>query len=272
MTKTIEQIYLLGGEPRQRFHFRFPVTKLRKRSEIHKAILQASKQSSTWIATRSDSTDDMLRESLGIGRPGHRLKLGRLLLLFPPRLDRLVALEEFFNPVAWGTGSLRLLPHEELAEVLGAENNRDLFIGGFIEPKTETLILYRGDFDRLAVPLSLFKAFGSGPKPDPALSFTDHGQTVCLGAYEAAADAILYEMDSDYRRRINNKRRQEDRSFGASLRRLRILKGLRQSDFDSIPAKTIARIERGEVGTPRRETLQAIAKQLGVDSEDFQSF
>jgi Helix-turn-helix len=275
MTTTIEQVYLLGGEPRERFRFRLRVTNLRKRSEIHRAILQAPKQSCAWIATRSNATDDLLREVFTSGQPrtSFRPRLGRLLLLFPPRFDSLPALEELFDPVAWGTAALRLLAHEELAEVLGAENRRDLLIGGFVDPRTNTLMVYRGDFTRLAVPLSLFKALGTGPRPNPsALSFTDFGQTVCLGHYQAAADAILYEADSDYRRRINAKRRQEDRSFGASLRRLRVLKGLRQSDFNSIPARTIARIERGEVGKPHRDTVEKIAKYLRIEPDDIEAY
>jgi hypothetical protein len=275
MTKTTEQIYLLGGEPRERFRFRPPVAQLRKRSEIQQAILQAPKHASIWIATRSDLTDDLLREvwASASKRTSILPRLGRLLVLFPPRLDSLPALEELFDPVIWGTASLRLLPYEELAVVLGAAKRRDLFIGGFVDPKTETLILYRGDFARLAVPLSNFKAPGSGPKPNPsALSFTDYGQTICLGSYQAAGDAILHEMDPDFRRRINAKRREEDRSFGASLRRLRILKGLRQSDFNGIPAKTIARVERGEVGKPHQATLQKIAHHLGVPAEDIATY
>jgi hypothetical protein len=275
MPMATEQIYLLGGELGKRFRFRLPVAKLRKQREMHEAIIQAPKQSSVWIATRAEATDDLLRAVLSLGRPrtNYKPRLGRLLLLFPPRLDSLPALEELFAPVAWGSASLRVLPYEEIAEVLAAENPHDLFIGGFVDPATEMLILYRGDFERLAMPLSLCKAWGSGPKPNPAeLSFTDCGQTVCLGDYQAATDAILYEMDPRYRRRLNAKRRDRDRSFGASLRRLRVLKGLRQSDFTSIAAKTIARIERGEVGNPHRATVEKIAKFLHVAPQDIESY
>jgi hypothetical protein len=193
--------------------------------------------------------------------------------LFPPRPDSLPALEDLFDAVAWGTASFKLLPHAELAEVLGSANRHDLFIGGFVDPGTETLVLFRGDFERLVVPLSVFKAFGDGPEPNPsALSLLDYGQTVGLGDYQAASDAILYEVDSDYRRRINARRREEDRSFGACLRRLRVLKGLRQSDFGTIPARTIARIERGETGKPHRATLLKLAKRLGVVPEEIERY
>ena len=274
MTKSSEPLYLLGDGFARGFRFRRPVVRLRKRSEIHEAILQARKQSSVWIATKSHSTDQLLRaafEHAKASLPPPRL--GRMLLLFPPRPDTLPTLEELFDPIAWGTSSLRLLPPEELAEVVDAENRHELFVGGFVDPKTDTLILYRGDFERLSVPLSILKALGAGPKPDPsALSFTDYGQTVRLGDYQAASDAILYEADRDYRRQINAKRRKEERSFGACLRRLRILKGLRQNDFDSIPAKTIARIERGEVAKPHRTTLHKIAQRLDVEPSEIETY
>lgn len=272
MTKTADRVYFLGGQPKKRFRFPTPVTNVKKRSEIHNAMLQATKHASLWIATKAESTDDLLLMA-GQAKESLRPTLGRMLMLFPPRLGTLPALEELFSPVAWGTTSFQLLPYEELAEVVSAGHRHDLFIGGFVDPKTDTLILYRGDFDRLAVPLSLFKALGSGPTPDPsALAFTDYGQTVCLGVYEAASDAILYEADPEYRRKINAKRRDEDKSFGACLRRLRVLKGLRQSDFNSIPAKTIARIERGEVGKPHQATLQKIAKDLGVAPDQIETY
>ncbi len=275
MRKTIEQVYLLGGEPRERFRFRRPVAMLRRRSEIQQALAKAPAPSSVWIATRAEATDDLLRAVLSSSRPRTVFgpRLGRLLLLHPPRLDSLPALEELFDTIAWGTASLRLLPHQELAEVLGAETRRDLFIGGFVDARTETLILYRGDLARLALPLSMFRALGDGPKPEPAaLRFADSGQTLCLGKYEAAADAILYEADPEYRRRLNAKRRHEEKSFGASLRRLRILKGLRQNDFNSIAGKTIARIERGEVAKPHGETLHKIANHLGVAPQDIETY
>jgi hypothetical protein len=275
MTKVAERIYLLGGQPREPFRFPLPVSKLRKLSEIHEAILQAPKYSSAWIATRPDSTDDFLREAWTVSgaQGGSRRRLGRMLLLFPPRPDSLPALEDLFDAVAWGTASFRLLPHTELVEVWGAATRHDLFIGGFVDSETETLVLYRGDFERLVVPLSIFQAFGDGPEPDPsALSLLDCGQTVGLGDYQAASDAILYEVDADYRRRINARRRQEDKSFGACLRRLRVLKGLRQSDFGTITAKTIARIERCETGNPHRATLRRIAKRLGVGPEEIESY
>lgn len=104
------------------------------------------------------------------------------------------------------------------------------------------------------------------------LRLTDHGRTVALGDYEAAADAILYELDPDYRRRLKKQRRQGERTFGASLMRLRKQRRLKRSDFAPISPKEIARIERNEVEKPHARTLETIADRLGIRPEEIDSY
>jgi hypothetical protein len=58
---------------------------------------------------------------------------------------------------------------------------------------------------------------------------------------------------------LNKERRLNERSFSAALRRLRLQRGLKQGDFIPFTAKTIARIERSEVGKPHGKPLQIIA-------------
>jgi transcriptional regulator with XRE-family HTH domain len=82
----------------------------------------------------------------------------------------------------------------------------------------------------------------------------------------------LYEADPEYRSRLTAKRRAEDKTFGACLRRLRLQRGLRQSDFGEVTAKTIARIERGETDAPHGRTLSLIARHLQVEPKDIASF
>jgi DNA-binding Xre family transcriptional regulator len=100
----------------------------------------------------------------------------------------------------------------------------------------------------------------------------DCGQTVRLGKYEAAADALLYEFDREYRRRLANQRAQSEKSFGASLRRLRKQRGLKQEDFQPLAAKTIARIEQGKVERIHPNTLAVIAKRLSVDPAEIETY
>jgi len=166
------------------------------------------------------------------------------------------------------------IPAEELAEVLDSENLANLFIGGFVNKANDTITLWRGNLESLTVPCSAFEKSGEGTEPDfDAFSVIDGGQTVRLGNYEAAGDAILYEHDAEFRRAISKKRLREDRSFGAALRRLRKQRGLRREDFEpDVAAKTVARIEQGRVTRIRKSTLESLAKHLAVEPEEIERF
>lgn len=183
------------------------------------------------------------------------------------------ALSSFFRRLAF-TLDDGFLPAEELAEVLEADNRSDLFIGGSVNPATDTITFWRGDLQPLTVPFSAFEKSGKGTKPDfSKFSVIDCGQTVELGDYEAAVDAILYEYDPEYRRRIRKQRKQEDPSFGAALRRLRKQRGLRREHFGpELSAKTIARIEQGKVKRVQKKTLNALAAHLSVEPEEIETF
>jgi len=100
----------------------------------------------------------------------------------------------------------------------------------------------------------------------------DFGHTIQLGPYEAAGDALLYEYDVEYRRRLNQIRRETNKGLGPSLRRVRIQKGLRQSDFPGVSAKTIARIERGEVRELQKRTRKKIASVLGIEPDEIETY
>lgn len=183
---------------------------------------------------------------------------------------------DFFRPlfervvVAARSG---FLPPEELVKVLSAPNAADLFIGGRVDSEAGVLLLFRGNLTPLVVPLTVFEPGPGSLHPDPKrFAVTDHGQTLKLGDYEASGDAILDEVDPEYRRRTRKRRREEDQSFGASLRRLRILRRLRQSDFPDISEKETGRIERGEVAKPHGDTLQRIAKRLRVRPDEIEEY
>lgn len=169
--------------------------------------------------------------------------------------------------VVGGLEGFRWLPPEELWEVL-ASRDPDLFLGGISDPLTETVTLVRSTFDTLPVRFSSFVRASPAATPDfSRLSVTDHGQTVRLGDYEAAADAILYELDPAYRRKLRARRRAEERGFGPGLRRLRKQRGLRRSDFPGLSARTIARIESGRSTRLHRKTREVIGRTLGVPAE-----
>jgi hypothetical protein len=196
---------------------------------------------------------------------------GRLLLLEEPEMHLREALRGAFETVV--APPVVLLPTAELAEVLASAERADLCVGGIVDPASGAVVLYRGDLSSLTVPLATFRPSGDGLEPDPGrFAVTDHGQTVAFGDYEAAFDALLYEWDPEYRRRLKAQRLATDRTFGASLRRLRNQRGLTRKDFPGVDPRTIARIETGEVGRPHAETLAILAERLGVKPAEIEEF
>jgi hypothetical protein len=270
-TKAPDKLFVLGPGVKRLLRFGLPASQVHGRRSLIQALGEAS-PSALWMAAKPGATEELLHEALQLPAR-RRCRLGGLLTLFKPRTQSIQPLEDLFEPFVWSPGDFRTLPLDELAEVLADERRGDLFIGGYADLETRTLTLVRGDLRRLSVPLSMFPPSGVGDLPDPSrLAFTDGGNTVQLGAYEAAADAILYEADPEYRSRLLAKKREEDRTFGACLRRLRLLRGLRQGDFGDVTAKTLARIERGETAVPHGHTLKVIAARLGVEPNEIPSY
>lgn len=197
----------------------------------------------------------------------------RVLLLSEPKDEERALLNALFESVVAPNGTVSLLKTDDLIEVVASSRRPNLFLGGFVVPAAKTVVLLRGNLEPLAVPFSLFKARPTGPNPDFSdFEIIDSGQTVRLGKYEAAGDAILYETDPEFRRQEKKRRVSGDRSFGGALRRLRLQRGLSRDDFPGIAAKTIARIERGEVKEPHGGTLSTIAEKLGVKAEDIATY
>ena len=164
------------------------------------------------------------------------------------------------------------LPLEQLLEVLSGKNPERYIIGGQVDEMTHTVTLVRGDLNSIVVPLSTFRPSGDGIHPNFAsFSIDDYGQTLKFGEYEAAVDAVLYEFDPLYRRARKAELAKKDKGFGASLRRLRLQKGLRQTDFPSIDPREIGRIERGDV-KPRKTTIEKIANVLNVDAGEITTY
>ncbi len=243
------------------------VAYIRSAADLRQYIDRANNDS-FWISFDRELTKALLRR---VAWP--TASLGRAILAHPVPAATMPCLENCFFRVVYPTKE-SLLPIDDLEEVLAAENRADLFIGGMVDDRGGTLTLWRGDLKSLTVPFSAFARSADGTRPDFArFAVTDCGQTVRLGDYEAATDAILYESDSDYRRRMNRLRRQSERTFGAALRRLRLQKGLKQDDFaPHVAAKTIARIEQGKVKKVQERTMAAIAKRLNVRPEEIGSY
>ena len=237
-------------------------------SEEVQNLYAMAKPNFIWIAPRhSDML--MLGNIVGGSRGNHSL-----LCLEPTEGSDKHYLNAKFRLVVSPDDGLKLLPIEEIAEILGSPDSEDYFIGGIVNTAIDSVVLYRGNLAPITLPLSWFEAGPNSPQPNPDdFEIIDFGQTVRMGEFEAGTEAILYEFDPLFRRRDRERRINSDDSFGGALRRLRLQRGLKQSDFSpSISAKEIGRIERGEVKSLRRRTLQVLARILSVTPEEIKTY
>lgn len=263
MTTSAEPVFLLGknGPPFAALNGRSLTTAGAVREAFGK------NRRGRWLATRSTSLS-LLVEASETHDTWHRL-----LVLDKPSTARRELLGTLFRVVVAPGDGVRLVPAADMAAVLAAENPENFFIGGVADAEDKALVLYRGTLERLVVPFSWFCSPRHGTKPDFIdFEVIDGGQTIRLGEYEAAADAILYEFDTEARRRMKEALIEKDTSFGGALRRLRLTRNVARDEFPSLTAKTIARIERGEVAKPRGATLARIAKKLGVKPQEIGTF
>jgi hypothetical protein len=236
------------------------------RSEVEAAVTRRPKRA-TWVSFTRQFTDILLQKAVDSRAD---LRGSHLIMLAPPRSESIPALVGLFHPVFGLVEGFHWLPKEELVEAITRDDAGERFVGGSVDLKAKTLTLLRGDMETVVAPFAIFQESGEGTAPDfGRLRLTDYGRTVALGDYEAAADAILYELDPDYRRHLKKQRRQSERTFGASIMRLRKQRRLKRSDFAPVSEKEVARIERNEIGKPHAATLETIAARLGVRPEEI---
>lgn len=245
---------------------------LSEASSIDRTLSQsrsaAAWKMATWLAFDSRSANTLLDAVRG-RRNGTYGRLALLENVTPSRLA--IATKHFATTVAGA--QLHWLPPEQVTRVVSSDEPRDRLVSGMVDREAGNLLVFRGDLEPVVAPLASFTP-RAGEKPDfDDFEIIDAGNAVRFGNYEASTDAILYENDPDFRRRKKQQRHAEERTFGASLRRLRLQRELRQSDFEpDVAAKTIARIENNEVAKPHGQTLRHIASKLRVEPEQIETY
>src|SRR6478736_139165 len=173
------------------------------------------------------------------------------------------ALRPHFARFVAPSRSTALLEAGQAAEVITSREPGDYLLAAQVVG--DRLFLARGSFDMLTVPLRSFRPAASGLAPDfERVTIVDHGLAIALGEYESTAEVILYEHDKGYRRRAKQRERAHDDSFGAALRRLRLLRGLRRSDFAPIDERELRRLEANEIKRPPGAIRRILAQRLGV--------
>lgn len=92
---------------------------------------------------------------------------------------------------------ISLLTKDELVEVLAADNKSELLIAGWVDQERHKVHLIKANLEKFAVPFAVFPPSGRAIANFEDFEIIDYGQTVRLGEYEAAVDAILEEQDAD---------------------------------------------------------------------------
>ena len=277
-TKERRKIVLLAGKKAAPSSV-FVSHTARDADSVHGAVRAALQESAratsklvVWVVGDLHLGDRLVEEAAS-SWSAQRRGLGDLLYLERPRPEAVLPARNFFDHVAWTDTRKHWLPLGELFEVLTLPDARKYVVGGLVDQQTGTLTVYRGDLSTVTVPLSVFQPAGTGLLPDLTdFGIIDGGQAIRFGTYEATADVIFYEGDPDFRRELNAQRKEQERGLGPAVRRLRIQRGLRQTDFGHLSAKTMARIECGQITRPQRRTLEAIAQKLGVSPQELDTY
>jgi hypothetical protein len=241
-------------------------------STVHGVLIEPRKtvdwKKATWLAVDLSSADMLLGEV----REQKPRFFGRLAVL-ERATPSIVALgTKYFTTVVTQPG-LIWLPNHQVIRTINSDDAADRVVAGMVDKDAGNLLLYRGDLQPVVAPLDSIKPrLGVEPNFND-FEIIDWGHSLRFGEFEASVDSILYENDADYRRRIRQRRHADEKTFGASLRRLRRQREMRQSDFEpDVAAKTIARLENDEVEKPHGQTLQRIADALGVAPEEIETY
>ena len=242
-------------------------TRLRTESELRAAL--TSREAARFIAS-----DERLLVGHALTRavPTQERLNHRLMLLDAKNAPAVGLLSGRFREIVV-VDPKTFLTLEEAGAVLTAEHPEDRALGASVFERDRLLVLTRGDLSHVAVPFDWFEPSGDTTRPDFSdAQVIDWGQTLRLGKYEAAMDAILYQFDPRSRRRMLNNQIEFDNTLGGSIRRLRHQKKVSRGDFPGLSAKTLARIERNESPNPHKSTLARIAITLGTRVEELGSF
>ncbi len=165
-----------------------------------------------------------------------------------------------FHRVAYFDSSDRLDPPAKRAIEIA---DPAVVIGTLFDPPSCTLTLIRGDLTTWHLGDELLVHWFKSAAQRPQLQ--DGGTTLTANSTTVAVLEIFRRLDPILRRKLARQHWGKRQDIGARIRHLRKTRGLRREDFPGLTSKTVARIERGEITAPQRETIRLIARHLHVD-------
>ncbi|MCP5493942.1 MAG: helix-turn-helix transcriptional regulator [Leptospiraceae bacterium] len=188
--------------------------------------------------------------------------------------DEKAIVDDLFNDIIiYKPHSSILLNKDEMMFVLAKPkpDRRDRVISVQILNDVKMIRILMGDLKVLYVPTSILRANSKGEKPNFSdIEIMEYGYYLRFGRYEASVSGILYECDKEYRLRRKKERIETEISFGSCLRRYRIQKKIKQTDFKNISEKTVRRIESGEEVTDTAK--RKILKELNILEDELLTY
>ena len=200
---------------------------------------------------------------------GSRRQVGTLLIPFLPAVELLAALGRCFRRVIYLAAESRWCTDQVLCQLV-KQADRQIALGFVFDSPSRLLTLVCADLSILTVPLSeLSAALDHNAQIRPALS--DQGRTIVLPDGSHPLLETIEKYDDTFRRARRRGLWAQSAHPGERIRHLRLARCLRREDIPGVDLKTIARIERGEIRTPQKETLRLIAAALQIPLSELQS-
>ena len=216
--KKKKMIALVGKHLSKSLLAQKPDLQLRERIQIKTAISKSFV--ADWVAVDRKAADELVEEAVirSESIPSRAAPyLGNLILLEKPDFDMLPPAQSFFKNIAW-THTPANWARDDLMEILRSPDAKTRIVGGMVNVRRNTLTIYRGDLRALTVSLSVFKPTSDGVRIDPTrFAVGDGGIWISLGEFEASTEMVLYMADPEFRRKLNAKRKAEERTFGAKF-------------------------------------------------------
>ncbi len=209
-------------------------------------------------------TADQLDAVLALPRPAAYRRIWGLCAPFVIRSEILPAVMLRFERVAYFDLPTQLSSAQSQAI---QRFDTSVVLGSLFDTASGLLTLMRADLTPIPVPRELLKKYFGSITGRAELSAD--GITLECGGKSLAVVDILMELDPVFRREFRRLTWAQQADLASRMRHLRKLRRARREDFPGLAAKTIARIERGEIKMPQRETLRLIATHLGVDVDQL---
>jgi hypothetical protein len=97
--------------------------------------------------------------------------------------------------------SFKILPPDALREIfeLPVFEKHRLIVGGYPDFDSQQLVLFRGDGSNVIAPFSMFQPRAGCSPNFEDFEIIDFGNTIKLGEYEASVQAILIDLDPEYK-------------------------------------------------------------------------